>query len=484
MSEQAKKSGSVIFVLLSAMMFLEFFLWGAWYVTMGPFMDANGLANSIGTAYSLAPIAAIISPFFLGLVADRFFSSERVLGALQLLGGAALCAAPWAAGQSATMFLGVVMLHVLCFMPTLGLTNTIAFHNITDSEKQFPLIRVFGTIGWIVAGISISQLGWDTSARMFYLAGGSAIVLGLFSFALPHTPAPAKGQAFSARDALGLDALALLKDRSFFIFSLCSFLICIPLAAYYAYAGTFVGQSGFDNIGTTMSFGQMSEIFFMLVMPLFFRRLGVKWMLLIGMGAWVLRYALFSLAVPDEVRWMILGGILLHGICYDFFFVTGQIYVDNAAGAKIRGAAQGFLVLITQGLGMFIGAQVMGILFNRFTAQRVVDAGGDLVADLPAVPDGAEITVVNGMPQLVDAAGEPLAVAGLESGDLVGRALVEITDWESLWMYPSAFAGVILVLFFLLFKNRPGTAAVVAESPEHGAPVEPTAVVPEPEREA
>ncbi|MFG0307433.1 MAG: nucleoside permease [Phycisphaerales bacterium JB040] len=483
MSEGAKKSGSVVFVLLSVMMFLEFFLWGAWYVTMGPWMDAEGLGGSIATAYSLAPIAAIVSPFFLGLVADRFFASERVLAVLQLVGGAALILAPWAGEQSANAFLGMVLLHVLCFMPTLGLTNTIAFHNITDSEKQFPLIRVFGTVGWIVAGITLSQLAWDTSEQMFYLAGGSAIALGLFSFALPHTPAPAKGQPFSARDALGLDALSLLKDRSFFVFSLCSFLICIPLAAYYAYAGTYVGQSGFENIGTTMSFGQMSEIFFMLVMPLFFRRLGVKWMLLGGMGAWVLRYALFSLAVPDEVRWMILGGILLHGICYDFFFVTGQIYVDKAAGPKIRGAAQGFLVLITQGLGMFIGAQVMGLLYNRFTSLRVLDAGGDLVADLPPVPDGAELVVVDGMPRLIDASGEPLSVPGLEQGDLVGRTIMEVTDWESLWMYPSAFAGVIMVLFFLLFKSRPGRA-VPAESPDHEAPVEPTAMVPEPEREA
>ena len=387
---------------LSVMMFLEFFLWGAWYVSMGPYLFANDMGGVVGWAYSVGPIAAIVSPFFLGIIADRFFATERVLGVMQILGGVALCAAPWAASQSANMFIVAILLHMLCYMPTLGLTNTLAFHNMTNAQKQFPLIRVWGTIGWIVANFVISDRGWDISPNMFYLAGGSALVMGLFSFTLPHTPPPAKGQAFSARDALGLDAIVLLKDRSFFVFVLCSFLICIPLAAYYALAGQFVGEVGFDKIAQTMSYGQMSEIVFMLVMPLFFARLGVKWMLLVGMGAWVARYGLFAGAADENIKWMVLTGVIIHGICYDFFFVTGQIYVDNEADPKIRGQAQGFLVLITQGLGMFIGAQFIGKLVARNTT--VVD----------------EVSTV---------------------------------DWRSIWIVPCIFAAVVLAIFFAFFRD-------------------------------
>ena len=462
MSDNAGRSSAMVSSLLSIMMFLEFFVWGAWYVTMGPFMDSKGIADSIPWAYSLAPIAAIVSPFFLGLIADRFFASEKVLGVMHLAGGAALMLAPWAAGISANAFLGMVLLHTLCFMPTLGLTNTVAFHNITNSEKQFPLIRVFGTIGWIAAGLTISFAGWDTNASMFYLAGGCGLGLGVFSFLLPHTPPPAKGKAFRAADALGLDAVRLLKDRSFFVFSLCSFLICIPLAAYYAYTATYAGQSGIEKIALNMSFGQMSEVVFMLIMPLFFVRLGVKWMLLVGMAAWVLRYGLFAASVSDQVYWMILGGILLHGICYDFFFVTGQIYVDKAAGAKIRGAAQGFLVLITQGLGMLIGAQVMGRLVKANTPGILFDANGDAITDAPELPSGSEIAFVDGQNTVV-VNGVP--VDGLDlSPELLGSGafIRDTIDWQTVWTYPAAFAAVIMVIFFVFFKNS--KAAVSDES--------------------
>jgi len=411
MSDLTKRSGTVVGAQLSAMMFLEFFLWGAWYVTMGPFMDAAGMKpETIGWAYSLGPIAAIVSPFFLGMVADRFFATERVLATMHLIGGAILCLAPIAAQQSPTLFLVVVLAHMLCYMPTLGLTNTLAFHNMTNAEKQFPMVRVWGTIGWIAANWVISEMNYDKSANMFYLAGGSGLLLGLYSFTLPHTPPPAKGSAFSVRDALGLDALKLLRSRSFAVFALCSFLICIPLAAYYSFAGEFVGKSGFDKIAGTMSYGQMSEILFMLVMPLFFARLGVKWMLLVGMAAWVARYGLFSASASDHVKWMVLGGIVLHGICYDFFFVTGQIYVDQKADPRIRGSAQGFLVLITQGLGMFIGAQVIGRLVGHYTA---------------------------------------------ESG---------VRDWQSIWLVPCVFAAVIMVIFFLFFRDTTSKPGVPEDS--------------------
>jgi nucleoside transporter len=241
---------------------------------------------------------------------------------------------------------------------------------------------------------------FDTSPNMFYVAGASGILLGVYSISLPHTPPPAKGKAFSARDALGLDALALLKTRSFAVFMLCSFLICIPLAAYYSFAGEYVGRSGFTKIAQTMSLGQISEIGFMLVMPLFFARLGVKWMLLVGMAAWVVRYGLFAGAADDQVKWMVLAGIILHGICYDFFFVTGQIYVDLKSTPAIRGQAQGLLVLVTQGLGLGLGAQIMG---------RVASANTD--------------------------------GAGLR-------------DWQTIWMIPAVFAAVVMVMFFVLFSEK------------------------------
>mgnify|MGYP002527871842 CR=1 FL=1 len=411
MDQNDQRLGGIVGMQLSVMMFLQFFLWGAWYVTLGPFMNGAGMADSIGWAYTVGPIAAIASPFFLGLVADRFFAVERMLGILHLIGGAALCYAPTAAEHSSTLFIYVLLFHMLCYMPTLGLTNTLAMHNMTNAEKQFPLIRVFGTVGWIVAGVLISLLDIDTSSKFFYIAGGSGLLLGLYSFSLPHTPPPAKGRAFSVRDAMGIDALSLLKNRSFAIFAFCSFLICIPLAAYYAYAPTFAGDIGIKNIGSTMTLGQISEVLFMLVMPFFFIRLGVKWMLAIGMLAWVARYALFAAGASDQVIWMVIGGIVLHGICYDFFFVAGQIYTDQVAGSKIRGQAQGFLVLITQGLGMLIGAQLAGKLVATFTI------------------DGAK-------------------------------------DWQQIWIYPTVFALVVLVIFVLLFKNTTSKTTVGGEIDE------------------
>ena len=403
MVQQDQRLGGLVGVQLSAMMFWQFFLWGAWYVTMGPYMNAANMSGGeIGWAYSMGPIAAIASPFFLGLFADRYFATEKILGILHLVGGGLLLLAPYAAEQSTTLFLAVILVHMLCYMPTLGLTNTLAMHNMTNAEKQFPLIRVFGTIGWIVAGFAISWLSYDQSPGMFYVAGGAGLVLGVYSFTLPHTPPPAKGQAFSARDAIGIDALALMKNRSFAVFAICSFLICIPLAAYYSFAGRFVEEMGIDQVGRTMSFGQMSEVAFMIVMPLFFARLGVKWMLAVGMLAWVARYGLFMGAADEQIKWMVLGGIILHGICYDFFFVTGQIYTDQVSGAKIRGQAQGFLVLITQGLGMLIGAQLSGRLVERFTTT-------------------------------------------------VGE--VQVVDWKSVWMYPAGFSLGVLIVFVLLFKN-------------------------------
>ncbi len=426
-------------IRLSIMMFLEFFIWGAWYVTVGNYMRVHEMEKVIFWAYTVGPIAAIISPFFLGMVADRFFSTERVLVVMHVVGGAALIAAPFLTphdGGSHWPFIGVLLLHMLCYMPTLGLTNTLAFHNLTNREKQFPIVRVFGTLGWIAANIVVSKvMNADKLPQQFYVAGGAAVVLGLFSFALPHTPPPARGRQVSIRDVLGLDALVLMKDRSFAVFIVSSFLICIPLAAYYNYAPVFADAAGLHNPAYNLSFGQWTEVVFMLLMPLFFVRLGVKKMLLIGMFAWVLRYGLFSAAADGGIFWMIMGGVLLHGICYDFYFVTGFIYVDQKAHEKIRGQAQGFLVLITQGLGMLIGAQVIGRLVNAFASPKAEA----LARQAQALRETAE------------------KATGPEAQKLWNQAselLLKAHDWQTIWLVPCIMAAVVAIAFLLLFKDN------------------------------
>lgn len=397
-------------VRLSIMMFLQFFIWGAWYVTIGNYMTAMDMADLTHWPYTVNPLAAIVSPFFLGLVADRYFATEKVLGVLHILGGIVMFVTPQTTG-SPVLFIALLAVYNLCYMPTLGLTNSLAFHHIDDQEKQFPLIRVFGTIGWIVAGLFISfVLGGftgdalpDETALPLYTTAIASILLGVYSFSLPHTPPAAKGSKVSVRDIMGVDAFNHLKSKPFMVFLASSFLISVPLAAYYNFAPIFVNAAGASNPAATMSLGQMSEVVFMLLMPLFFVRLGVKWMLVVGMGAWVLRYVFFALAAPAGVFWMILIGILMHGICYDFFFVTGQIYVDKKSTPEIRGQAQGMLVLVTYGLGMFIGAQVAGNLFNAF---------------------------------------------------LGGSEALTNAQWQEFWYVPAAFAAAIMLFFMFTFNDK------------------------------
>jgi nucleoside transporter len=391
------------------MMFLQFFIWGAWYTSIAVYMTELGMKDLTHWPYTVNPIAAIIAPFFLGLIADRYFATEKVLGILHLTGGVVLFATPQAS-QSPTLFIVLLLLYNLCYMPTLGLANSLAFHHITEQEKQFPVIRVFGTIGWIVAGLFISFVLGKITGQMaestpmpLYTAGAASILLGLFSFSLPHTPPKGAGQQVSLRSIAGLDALQTLGSKPFYVFLLCSFLICIPLAAYYNFTQLYLKASGFENIAGTQTLGQMSEVVFMLLMPLFFARLGVKKMLLVGMLAWVVRYALFAVGAPESVTWMIIIGIALHGICYDFFFVTGQIYVDKKSSPAIRGQAQGFLVLVTYGLGMLIGAQVAGATYNNFLA-------------------GAE---------------------GLTP-----------EQWQQFWWLPAGFALVVLIIFGAFFREQ------------------------------
>jgi nucleoside transporter len=398
---------------LMAMMFIQFFVWGAWYVTAYIYLDKIGFTgDEIKWTYSVGPIAGMISPFFVGMIADRFFSTERILGVLHLLAaGAMLLAinAMSAENPSATTINWLFFAHMIFYFPTLALTNSLAMTNIGNTEKQFPFVRVFGTIGWIVAGVVLSALAWDGDINLFRLAAGAGAVMGLYCFTLPHTPPPSKGQSVSVRELLGLDALVLLKNRSYLVFIISSLLICIPLAAYYQMAGKFVAEAGLTNPALKMSFGQMSEIIFMILMPLCFARLGVKKMLLIGMLAWVVRYGLFASAADNGVNAMILIGIILHGICYDFFFVTGQIYTDNTADEKIRAQAQGLLVFFTLGLGMFIGAQIAG----RIEVMNTVDG---------------------------------------------------VANWKQIWTIPAIMAAVIMILFALFFKDKP--------SPKTNAPVE------------
>jgi nucleoside transporter len=389
---------------LSAMMFLQFFVWGAWFVTLGTYLG-QGLSFDgvqIAAAYSTMPWGTIVAPFFVGMVADRFFAAERVLGLLHLLGAALLYLASTVSTPGE--FFWVLLAYAFCYSPTLALVNAISFNQMASPEKQFPGIRVFGTIGWIVAGLTIGFMGVEATNLPLRLAAAASLVLAVFSLGLPHTPPKSLGHKVTVRDVLGLDALSLMKERSFAIFVLGSLLICIPLAFYYNFTNLFLNEKGVVNAAGKMTMGQMSEVFFMLVMPFFFRRLGVKWMLVVGMGAWAARYLLFALGNPAELVFMYYMGILLHGICYDFFFVTGQIYVDNTAPKTIQASAQGFITLVTYGVGMLIGTWISGIVVKAYQLSPTDPAAGH--------------------------------------------------DWTSIWMWPAGMAVVVILLFVALFDGK------------------------------
>ena len=393
---------------LSFMMFLEFFIWGCWFTTIAVYMTEEGMGTLTHWPYTVNPIAAIVAPFVLGLIADRFFPTEKVLAFLHIMGGILLFIVPQTTGFP-VLFILLMLAYNLCYMPTLGLANALAFHHIEDQEKQFPIVRVFGTIGWIAAGILIS-FGFslffegviEKTAIPLYTAGICSLILGFYSFTLPHTPPKAKGDKVSFRTIAGLDALDFLGSKSFYVFVLCSFLISIPLAAYYNYTQLFLENSGIQQIAGIQTLGQMSEVIFMLLIPFFFARYGVKWMLGIGMFAWVVRYVLFALAAPTAIFWMIVLGIVLHGVCYDFFFVTGQIYVDKKSNEKIRGQAQGFIILVTYGFGFLFGAQIAGKIFNSL---------------------------------------------------LKGADKLTATQWQNFWYIPATFALLVLVFFLVTFKD-------------------------------
>jgi nucleoside transporter len=383
------------------MMFLEYFVWGAWYVTMGTWLASIGFSGEqIGLTYGTTALAAMISPFFVGMIADRFFATQRLLALLHAAGGLLILLA-----STQTTFAPLytaVLIHTLFYMPTLALTNSLSFRQMKDPGREFPPIRVLGTIGWIVAGLVVGTLAVEATSRPLQLAAAGSFALAAFCLALPHTP-PQKTGRVSVRDVLGLDALQLMKERSFVVFVIGSFLVCIPLQFYYAFANPFLNEIGVTNAAGKMTLGQTSELVFMLMMPWFYQRLGVKTMLLIGMAAWVARYGLFAHGDNQSRVWMLYIGILLHGICYDFFFVTGQIYVDQKAPAHVRASAQGFITLVTYGVGMLIGSWLSG---------RVVDAF--------AMTDDGRV----------------------------------IHDWVHIWLTPAAMAAAVLLLFAVLFRSN------------------------------
>lgn len=400
------------------MMFLQFFIWGAWYVTMGTYLNEIGFQGvSIGSAYSTTGWGAIIAPFLVGMVADRFFPGQVVLGVMHLLGAGLMFLV--SRTTEPTLFFWILIAYTTTYMPTVALVNAISFHQMDDPEKEFPSIRVLGTIGWIVAGLTIGFLNIEHTSKPMLFAAACSLVLGVYSFTLPNTPPRSKGKAVSFGEIIGTDSLQLMKDRSFAIFTISSLLICIPLAFYYNFANLFLNESGVENAAGKMTMGQMSEVFFMLVMPFFFKRLGVKKMLLTGMVFWVLRYVLFAFGNNSSLVFMFYLAILFHGICYDFFFVTGQIYVDKKAPKEIRASAQGFIALITYGVGMVIGSWVSGFVTQHY--------------------------------QIMD--GETV----------VGH------HWQETWLIPAGMAAVVVVLFAILFTDKdvdrePPATEVLAES--------------------
>ncbi len=401
---------TLIKIQLSFMMFLQFFIWGGWFVTLGTFLGNNlsATGGQIAMAFSTQSWGAIIAPVFIGLIADRYFNAEKILGILHLLGSGLLFL--MSQTNDFSFFYLYVFSYMVLYMPTLALVNSVSFNQMNDTAAEFPLIRTFGTLGWIISGVVISYVfSWDTQdsitsgalSNTFKMVALASLILGAFSFSLPKTPPYGNDQkSFSLKSALGWDALKLLKDRNFLLFFIASVLICIPLAFYYQQANPFLVELGMNNPTARMALGQVSEVLFMLLLPTFFIRFGFKKTILVGMMAWVIRYLLFAYGDVGEKDYMLIIGILLHGICYDFFFVSGQIYTDFKAGEKVKSAAQGLITLATYGVGMLVGFWIAGKISDAFIIQT-------------------------------------------------GQH-----DWDTIWKFPAFFALVVFLLFLLIFKNE------------------------------
>ncbi|MEM9884677.1 MAG: nucleoside permease [Bacteroidota bacterium] len=384
---------------LSIMMFLQFFIWGSWYVTLGSYLGEIGFQGTdVGNIYSTVSLAAIVAPLFVGMIADRFFAAQRVLAVMHLLGGVLLFMVSQVQTTSGVYWF--LLLYSLCYMPTLAIANAVAFYQMKDPEKEFPSIRVLGTIGWIIAGVIIGLMKVELTAIPLKLGAVVSVITGIYAFTLPNTPPQAKGEKASAAKLLGLDALQLMKNRSFAVLVISSLLISIPLSFYYAFTNPFLNESGMEYTAAIMGVGgQGTEILFLLLMPFFFRKLGIKWMIAIGMFCWVLRYVMFAYGNNEELLFMFYIGILLHGLCYDFFFVTGQIYVDKAAPEETRSSAQGLITLVTYGIGMYIGSMVAGRVVDYYTIEGV-------------------------------------------------------KVWVNIWMFPAVLAAIVLGIFLVLFREN------------------------------
>ncbi|MFT6794830.1 MAG: nucleoside transporter [Rubritalea sp.] len=462
-------SGKSTLTKLSIMMFLQFFAWGSWFVTLALALGSNDLGAIIGGAFESAPIAAIFAPLFLGLIADRFFPSEKVMGVLMVIGSGLMAYIAYIAPQGATAgptIITLMIAYMCCYMPTLGLANTITFTHLP--QEQFPKARVWGTIGWIVAGLFLGFSQLSSSLQIFWIAAAASLALGIYSFFLPSTPAPAKDQPLNLRSLLMLDAFKLCKNPAFAVFAVCSTLICIPLAYYYAKTADFLKATGYTEPASFMSIGQMSEIFFMLLIPFFFRKLGVKLMLLIGMGCWVARYALFAYGAPDQIAWMLFAGVALHGICYDFFFVTGFIYTDKTAPKAIRGQAQALLVFLTQGLGMFFGFRFAfggNFPFTDAKLPNTITQGESIYGNPPSGDLILAIKDAN--------TGAPDKGSLEQLGGMFGKGYPEgidqeivtknMTEWQDFWYFPMILAAAIFVIFAILFWDKVKTDDVDLE---------------------
>jgi len=383
---------------LSSLMFLQYFIWGTWYVTLNTYLGEtlNFTGTQIGLSYGTFAIAAMISPFFVGLVADKFFSTEKVLGTMHLLGAILLVVT--AQAKTFAVFYPSLLLYTLSYTPTMALSNSISFHKMENPGQEFPSIRVLGTIGWIVANNVIGLLKYGSSVNQLYVGAAASLLLGMYCFTLPHVP-PKKEIKVSFKEIIGIDALSLLKKRAFFLIIIASVLTCIPLSFYFGFTASFLSDIGMDYIANKISMGQVAEILFLLILPFFLKKYGVKKVFIIGMTAWLLRYLLFSFGDNDSFVWMIYVGILLHGLCYDFFFVAGQIYVDNEAPSYLKSSAQGMITFATYGLGMLIGTWFAGQTVDHYTT------------------------------------------AGVK-------------DWPTIWIVPAVIAAFVLTLFIFIFKEK------------------------------
>ncbi len=393
-------------IKLSVMMFLEFFIWGAWFVTMVTYLMGNlhatGTQNS--DAYLTQAIGAILAPFIVGLIADKYVSAQKILGLLHLIGAALMYYITQAANFQ--QFYPIILSYMIVYMPTIALANSVAFKQLTNPNKQFPFIRVFGTAGWMIAGFIIAYFDWEhkgTLVLTFQMTAVASLILGVYSFFLPDTPPAKKGQKVSLGEIMGIEAIGLLKRRSFLVFFLASVAICIPLAFYYNFTNGFLNEVGMKKAAGVQAVGQFSELFFMAAMPFFFVRLGVKKMLAIGMLAWGLRYLFFAYGDAGNNYWMLIAGIALHGICYDFFFVTGQIYTENHAGERFKSSAQGFITLATYGVGMLIGYIISGPIVDHW------------------------------------------------------KTAASSHNWQTIWLIPGGIAAAVLIVFLLFFRDNEHT---------------------------